>query len=156
MVAFRPARADEPPGADLLAAMVATLDALYVRDPGEPPRASATPDELSEARGGAFLVAKLDGRPIGCGGLKRIDGAVVEVKRMYVAPAARSRGIARMLLAQLEGVARELGYARVRLDVGGRQPHAPALYASAGYHGIADYNANRFAVWWGEKELPSR
>lgn len=153
---LRRAPADEPPGSELLAAMVGHLDTLYARAPDEPPRASATPEELSEARGGAFVVGELDGEPVACGGLKRLDAEVAEVKRMYVAPAARSRGIARAVLAQLEVVARELGYARVRLDVGALQPHALALYASAGYHGIGDYNANRCSVWWGEKQLTAR
>lgn len=88
-----------------------------------------------------------------CGGIKRLGPRVAEIKRMYVAPAARSRGVARRLLATLEEAARGLGYATVRLDTGPAQPHARALYASAGYRTISDYNANPYAGWWGEKAL---
>ena len=66
---------------------------------------------------------------------------------------ARSRGLARVLLGALEDAARDLGYARVRLDTGPRQPHAKALYESTGYHAVEPYNDNPFASYWGEKEL---
>jgi GNAT superfamily N-acetyltransferase len=56
-----------------------------------------------------------------------------ELKRMYVVPAARRRGIARALLDHLEGEARTLGAMRLRLETGLHQPEAMALYASAGY-----------------------
>jgi ribosomal protein S18 acetylase RimI-like enzyme len=72
---------------------------------------------------------------------------------MYVAPSARRRGVARTLLAALEDAARDRGYAFVRLDTGPRQQHAVALYASAGYTEIANFNANPIAAYWGEKRL---
>ncbi|MEA2272469.1 MAG: hypothetical protein QOI98_1177, partial [Solirubrobacteraceae bacterium] len=75
------------------------------------------------------------------------------IKRMYVLPEARSRGHARRLLVALEDAARALGYARVRLDTGREQPHAQALYESAGYRTIPDYNDNPYASYWGEKDL---
>ena len=46
-----------------------------------------------------------------------------------------------------------MGYETVRLDTGPRQPHAQALYESAGYHPIANFNAHPTASYWGEKEL---
>ncbi len=49
--------------------------------------------------------------------------------------------------------ARELGYARIRLDTGARQPHAQAMYERAGYHPIENYNGNSMASFWGEKIL---
>jgi GNAT superfamily N-acetyltransferase len=72
---------------------------------------------------------------------------------MYVEPDARSRGHARRLLRGLEDAARRLGYTTVRLDTGPKQPHAAALYASAGYEEIADYNGNPLASYWAEKRL---
>jgi GNAT superfamily N-acetyltransferase len=58
---------------------------------------------------------------------------------MYVRPEHRRRGHARRLLAELETIARERGYERVRLDTGPLQPEAAALYTSAGYHPIGAY-----------------
>jgi GNAT superfamily N-acetyltransferase len=58
---------------------------------------------------------------------------------MYVAPAARGRGLSRLVLAALEDEARELGYSFLRLETGDRQPEAIKLYASAGYEPIARY-----------------
>jgi len=72
---------------------------------------------------------------------------------MYVTPDMRSRGVARRLLAALEDLARDLGYSVVRLDTGASQAHALALYPSAGYFEIDDYNGNPHASYWGEKRL---
>ncbi len=151
MLRFRPAAADQPPGSDLLEAMIVELADFYGRidRPGAP---SAAPGEMAPPHG-AFLVGELDGDPVACGGVKRLNACAAEIKRMYVAPAARSRGVARALLVALEDAARELGYERVRLDTGPRQPHARALYESAGYAPVENYNANPFATYWGEKTL---
>jgi GNAT superfamily N-acetyltransferase len=72
---------------------------------------------------------------------------------MYVAPGARGRGVARALLAALESAGRELGYAVARLDTGPAQPHARALYESAGYAEIENFNANPVATYFAEKAL---
>jgi GNAT superfamily N-acetyltransferase len=147
----RAAPPDLGPGSELLAAMIAELRALYGPPViGRTP--SAHPDEMSPP-GGAFLVVYGDGEPVACGGVKRLDEGVGEIKRMYVRPEARSRGVARFLLGALEDAARELGYSCVRLDTGGEQPHARALYESAGYVAIPDYNDNAYASYWGEKRL---
>ena len=148
---FRPGRPDAGPGAELLDAFVGEIEGLY--EPGFVGRSpSATPRDFAPP-GGAFLVGYLASEPVACGGIKRLESGVCEVKRMYVAPVARSRGVARRLLEALEAAARELGYARARLDTGPRQPSARALYESAGYRAIADYNANPYAAFWGEKAL---
>jgi GNAT superfamily N-acetyltransferase len=153
-VRFRPARADEPPGGGLLEAMIAELEPLYGRiDVPEAP--SASPADFASP-GGAFLVGELEGRAVCCGGLKRLDDAACELKRMYVVPAVRGQGVARALLAALEEEARRLGYAVARLDTGPHQPHAERLYRGAGYAPIADFNANPFASFWGEKALLAR
>ena len=82
---------------------------------------------------GIFLVGRDDGEPVACGGLRLVAGDVGELKRMYVVPTARRRGIARALLHQLEDEARLLGASRLRLETGLNQPEAMALYESAGY-----------------------
>ncbi|HKX71843.1 MAG TPA: GNAT family N-acetyltransferase, partial [Acidimicrobiales bacterium] len=65
--------------------------------------------------------------------------ATGEIKRMYTAPAARRRGVSRALLARLETEAVRLGYRRLQLETGDRQPEAIALYESAGYGHIPTY-----------------
>ena len=90
---------------------------------------------------GVFLVAWLDGQPVGCGGWRtyHADPAVAEVKRMYTVPEARGRGVARALLGQLEVTARAAGRKRIILETGNRQPEAIALYLAAGYVRIPDF-----------------
>ena len=152
MLSFRTLPADSPPGRELLAAMVAEMNAMYegtIDGEGAP---TATAADFGPP-GGAFVVGFLDGEAMCAGGVKRLADDVAEIKRMYVVPHARSRGLGRSLLGALEDAARDLGYRRVRLDTGARQPGARALYLSAGYREIDDYNANPFAAFWGEKPL---
>src|SRR4051812_15888879 len=68
---------------------------------------SATPADFSPP-GGAFVALYEDGRAVAGGGVKRLDAATGEIKRMYVVPEARGRGLARRLLIALEDAAREL------------------------------------------------
>lgn len=84
--------ADRSPGSDLLAAMLDELEPRYGRVdvPGAP---SATPTETSPPTG-AFLVGFDDRRAVCCGGLKRLSDGAAEIKRMYVVPNARGRGVA--------------------------------------------------------------
>jgi putative acetyltransferase len=89
--------------------------------------------------GSHFLIAWLDGRPAGCGALRPMEPGIAEVKRMYVDPDVRGRGISRQILVALECRAREMGYAIVRLETGTRQPAAIRLYESAGYLLIPNY-----------------
>jgi GNAT superfamily N-acetyltransferase len=97
---------------------------------------------------GMFLVAWLDGVPVGCAGWRTLshfhdDGAVAddvaEIKRMFVSPKARSSGVATSLLAALEGSARESGMKRMILETGMAQPEAMALYEKLGYSRIPNY-----------------
>jgi GNAT superfamily N-acetyltransferase len=80
-----------------------------------------------------------DGEPVACGGVCRYDPATAEIRRMYVVPAARRRGLSRQILAALEEEARNLGYELVRLETGHLQPEAIALYASSGFAPIPRY-----------------
>lgn len=89
-----------------------------------------------------FLVARDDdGTPLGCGGLRVIDGATAEIKRMYVVPAARGRGLGAQILTALENEARARGVTRVKLETGPRQPEAIAVYLRAGYEPIPCWGA---------------
>ena len=99
----------------------------------EPPPSDFEPPE------GAFLVAMLDGRPIGCGGVCRYDEETAELRRMYVVPDARGNGVSRRILAALEAEARSLGYRALRLETGELQHEAIGLYTTAGFTPIARY-----------------
>ena len=111
---------------------------------------AAPPDEL-EPPYGAFLVARMDGRPVGCGAVRKLDEQTGEVKRMWIDPSARGRGVGRRLLFALESVASDLGCRRVRLDTSSYLTEALALYLSCGYQEIAAYNDNPYAAYWFEK-----
>ena len=100
------------------------------------------PVDLAPPRG-VFLVACADDGPVGCGGIRDHADGIAELKRMYVVPAARRTGVARGLLAELEGRAVALGYTRIRLETGVRQPEAIALYESCGYAPIERYGHYR-------------
>jgi hypothetical protein len=86
-----------------------------------------------------FLVARLSGQPVGCAALRRIDEHSGEIKRMYVAPAGRRKGIARRLLTELERHAHDFDYRAIRLETGILQPEAQRLYESCGYKRIASF-----------------
>jgi GNAT superfamily N-acetyltransferase len=88
---------------------------------------------------GSFLVGWDGEEPVACGGVVRYDETTAEIRRMYVAPSARGRGLSRLVLAALEDEARGLGYSFVRLETGDRQPEAIKLYASAGFEPIPRY-----------------
>jgi GNAT superfamily N-acetyltransferase len=142
---------DSPSGEQLLAGFVQEITSRY---PGWSSTIgpSANPDEFVGDRG-CFLVAYLTGTPLACGGVKRLDHDCGEIKRLYVVPGGRGKGIARQILASLENKARHLGCMRVCLDTGNNQPEAVALFRSAGYREIGDYNANPYASYWFEKSL---
>lgn len=153
MVEFQEGRVDDGDGGRLEQAMRIEVGQMY---PGLDLRGAhmpkAGPEQLN-APNGSFLVGYEDGVAICCGGIKRLDAESCELKRMYVIPEARGRGIARVLLRALEDRARELGYVIARLDTGPRQQGAQHLYESAGYVSIANFNGNPVATFFGEKRL---
>ena len=89
------------------------------------------------------VIAYLDQLPVGCGGIKRYDQTTVELKRMYVRPEHRGKGIAGRLLAELETWARELGFSAVLLETGRKQAEAIGLYTKHGYRQIENYGQYR-------------
>jgi GNAT superfamily N-acetyltransferase len=101
-------------------------------EPGTPPSAADI---------GVVLVARDDdGTALGCGALRALGDGVAEVKRMYVAPSARGRGVGKAVLAGLEDAARDRGWTTLRLETGPRQPEAAGLYSAAGYRPIAAFD----------------
>jgi GNAT superfamily N-acetyltransferase len=142
---------EEPPASELLAAMRVELNELYETFD----RLDNPPVDPAQLRppGGAYVVGFDGEQAVAGGGVRQLSEGVAEIKRMYVRPAARSRGVAGVLLEELEDTARTMGYAVVRLDTGPKQLHALSLYRRAGYVEVSRYNENPFACFWGEKRL---
>jgi GNAT superfamily N-acetyltransferase len=119
-----------PAAQQLILALNDELNARYPEPGANHFRLDA--EEVADGRG-AFFVAYLAETPIGCGAVRRVDASVAEIKRMYVAPSARGRGVGRQILIAIEAVARKLGVDRLVLETGTRQPEAIALYSRAGF-----------------------
>jgi GNAT superfamily N-acetyltransferase len=121
---------------ELIAALNAELKRQY-------PEEGAThfrldPDEVAEGRG-AFQVGYVGDKAIGCGAIRKLDADTAEIKRMYVIPEARGKGISKMILSALEEEARRLGVRRIVLETGERQIEAVALYTRAGFSRIPPF-----------------
>jgi GNAT superfamily N-acetyltransferase len=151
---FRAVAMDVEPAASLAAAVREELRTMYDDlDVDRPDMPAAGPAELGPPRGTFLVGFTEDGEPVCCGGVKGLPDGACEIKRMYVAPEHRGRGVARELLAALEDAARSLGYATARLDTGPRQAHAERIYRESGYRPIGNFNANPIASFFGEKRL---
>lgn len=129
---------EEPYDGPAAATLVAQVQQEYVARYGGPDEAPVDPDEFGPPDG-RFLVGYLDGEPVACGGIRRLDPHTAELKRMYVVPAARGRGLSRVVLGALEDLARRLGCRRVVLETGLRQPEAIRLYETSGYQPIEGF-----------------
>ena len=136
--------------------LVERVQEEYVVRYGGRDAAAVDPAEFAPPQG-LFLVAEVDGVPAGCGGWRVHADGVVELKRMYVEPVFRRRGIAALLLAELERTAGAAGNRHLLLNSGDRQPEALALYERAGYRpapGYGVYADAPGAVFLG-KDLPA-
>ena len=85
------------------------------------------------------VVAYEDEKPSGCGAIKEFGADTMEIKRMFVNPESRRKGIAMKILSELENWALELSYTRCILETGKRQPDAIGLYKKTGYKSIPNY-----------------
>jgi putative acetyltransferase len=85
------------------------------------------------------VLAYEDGKPMGCGAIKEYGPDTAEIKRMYVPPRCRKKGIASAVLSELEKWAVELSFRRCILETGKRQPEAIGLYRKSGYAVIPNY-----------------
>jgi GNAT superfamily N-acetyltransferase len=136
--------------------LVARVQEEYTARYGGPDEAVVDPAEFLPPAG-LFLVVEVDGLPAGCGAWRVHEPGVVEVKRVYVEPAFRRLGLARLIMTALEDSAGQAGHRAVVLNTGRRQPEALALYAGTGYGpvpGYGVYAAAPGAVFLG-KELPA-
>lgn len=141
LLRLAPARLEDRDSQALIEQVQAEYTVLY----GEPDHSPLETGAFDPPHG-AFFLGRLESVPVAMGGWRRrpdvpaLGGtSAVEVKRMYVAPAARRRGFARQVLDHLEGTAREAGADLVVLETGTMQPEAIAMYTAAGYERIADF-----------------
>ena len=125
------------------------LDQLYGNN-----FATAPDLEGMDQRGAAFVLARKDGRAVGCGAIRPMSPEIAEVKRMYVEPDARRTGVARAIVHELERLARAAGFSEIWLETGIPQPGALRLYESLGYTRIAaygDYKDDPLSVCFGKR-----
>ncbi|MFC0002686.1 GNAT family N-acetyltransferase [Micromonospora siamensis] len=123
---------------------------LRQADGGLDGQATVTHDDIR------YLAVVEGGRAVACGGIQALDRDTGELKRMYVRPAYRGRGIARQLLTALEELAFRHGHTVVCLETGTYLPAAIGLYTSAGYRPIpvyGEYVGNPYSVCFA-KRLP--
>jgi GNAT superfamily N-acetyltransferase len=146
-VRFEACDAAVQPASDLIAAVLVEYDAVAGRALRGGP--SGTPSDFSPP-GGAYLVGFVGDTAVCGAGIKAFVSRIAELKRVYVAPPFRGRGLGTAVLKAVEPAARELGYKVVRIDC--QRANWP-MYLAAGYRQIADYNSNPHADIWGEKQL---
>jgi GNAT superfamily N-acetyltransferase len=132
-------RLDAVPYEDPIAQeLVGQVQREYVLRYGGPDAAAVDPAEF-EAPTGLFLVARVGGVPAACGGWRVIEPSLAEVKRVYVVPEHRRRGLAAIVMGALEDTARRAGQRRVVLNTGPEQPEALGLYAALGYRPVPGF-----------------
>ncbi|MBW8734608.1 MAG: GNAT family N-acetyltransferase [Asticcacaulis sp.] len=123
-------------------------------DSGYDPATAAPADDADfSPPDGVFVVARLDGRAVGCGALKRPSAKTGEIKRLWIDPATRGLGIGRKLLMALEDMARDMGMDCVRLDSNRALTEALALYRKCGYAEVECFNDDPYAQMWFDKAL---
>ncbi len=145
LVEIRPVGYDHPDAVRL----TDRVQQEYVERYGDPDLTVVDPAHFVPPAG-AFLVAYLDGVPVATGGWRAMDTTPeghrdgdAEIKRMYVVPEARGRGLARAILAELESGAAAAGRTRMVLETGSLQPEAIALYTSCGYRPVPKFGLYR-------------
>ncbi len=129
-----------------LSVLYAADDELKRRYGGDGDGPHLQVDELAEPHG-LFLVARVHGDIAGGVGLRRIGDPTLrlaEIKRLWVRPDLRRGGIAASLMGEIEARAASLGYERLYLETGPKQPEAVALYVTIGWDRIEDYPSDVF------------
>lgn len=144
----------DPRSGDARGALAACYAGLAQRFPGGfDVTLSRDPDAQDMIRpGGIFLIARSEHRPVACVGLKGRNNWG-EVKRLWVAPEARGKGLATRLMEQIERTARDLGMILLRLDTNSALPEAAAMYRRSGWAEIKRFNDDPYAHLFFEKRL---
>jgi GNAT superfamily N-acetyltransferase len=117
--------------------LVAALDADLRNRDGEEHGFYAQFNKIDKIK--EVVVAYDDERPVGCGAIKAFTPDSMEVKRMFVTPTSRGKGVASIILKELEAWAVELNVSKCVLETGKRQPEAIRLYTKNAYHLIPNY-----------------
>jgi ribosomal protein S18 acetylase RimI-like enzyme len=154
MATLRPLPYDDP----LAQYLVEQVQHEYVARYGGRDAAAVDPAEFLPPAG-LFLVAEIDGVPAGCGAWRALPSGEAEIKRVYVPPAFRRRGLAQVIVAELEDSAARAGRRAVVLNTGHEQPEALALYDRLGYRpvpGFGVYACVPGAVFLGKDLAPVR
>ena len=135
------------PGRTLTYELWCEMEQLYADDPTAPEAKGENHDlrhgELALPSGRFVIMFDDEDRPVACGAIRRHDDEAGEIKRMYVRPEARGRGISRVILRELEATAIDFGYRALILETGLRQPAAIELYESHGYTRIPNFGYYR-------------
>ncbi|SBN63270.1 polar amino acid transport system permease protein [Curtobacterium sp. 9128] len=139
-LAFRTVRPDDPAAAPMLADLEREYDARYGDHFGEPASTEINryPVEHFTAPLGTFVLLYEDDRLVAGGAFKPYDDDTIELKRIWTAPEARGRGLAGVVVEELEAEAGRRGFGRVYLTTGPRQPEAVRLYTRLGYTPLYD------------------
>jgi DNA-binding MarR family transcriptional regulator/GNAT superfamily N-acetyltransferase len=151
-VEIRSVDPEHPEARYCLAEYVAELNRRSDRGFDPTVGATALPHEVRPPAG-EFFVCYLHGEPIGCGAVKHHGGAPAEIKRMWIAPAARGLGLGRRLLEELEACARRGGASVGHIETSAVLTEALALYRSTGWVEVPAFNDEPFADHWLEKTL---
>jgi len=149
-VEFEQRSPDDPVVLRLYADFIRETDTELGLDIVEAEIAAGPPRDLTPPNG-AMLIALRDGEPAAIGGVRHLNTEIAEVKSMYVVPGHRGAGFAGAMLRRLEAIARERGCLATRLDTSDYLTPAVALYRSAGYREVPDYNGNPKANLWFER-----
>ncbi len=135
-----------------MARYFAELDARF-EGGFDPARALPSTDAELRPPLGGFLVARVDGELVACGGVKRMAPGIGYLKRMWVSGSMRGLGFGRRMLGALEAQSRELGFTTLRLETNRVLTEAIHLYRTAGYAEIPPFNDEPYAHHWFEKPL---
>jgi DNA-binding MarR family transcriptional regulator/predicted GNAT family N-acyltransferase len=153
-VQIAPAAADEPALALCVANYFAELSRRFEGGFDAAKYLARAPDQDFLPPRGLTLIARLDGEPVGCASLKRLDPHTAEIKRVWVDPALRGAGVARRLMCELEAHAAAAGFSRLRLGTNRALGEAQAMYAALGYIEVAPFDDDPFTHVWFEKTGP--
>lgn len=127
------ARPEDPEAAPLLADLVVEYSTRYGRTNENTQLTEVPPTDFHTEQGGAFVLLRYGDQTIAGGAIRRYDDETAEVKRMWTSHLHRRQGLGRRVLAELEAAAIDLGYRKLYLTTGPRQPEAAGLYLAAGF-----------------------
>jgi putative acetyltransferase len=130
---------EDPRAPEAQALLTAFVDEIRRRYDAPPADVGYFDPSVVSVPKSAFLVARVEGRAVGCGALVPLEDDVVEIKRMFVLPQERGHGIAKKILDRLQSLAQEFDYDRIRLETGTKQPESIALYGKSGFYRVPNF-----------------